>query len=191
MMSIWFQWILTGSSNFRTKPLSIYIGRGLNVCALTDESSFDFFNLLFGGFMSISSDLLNAGRNYRVCLRYDLINNYCAPLGFLKGPRLSSDIMALQEWRVNADSLLALFPRLGRERVNLIEAELARFQKLNLLISLGETRTPEVVREFCDLSLVLSKKFSWICNQLIPNCSYVATAPTSIDEEGFVETIVQ
>ena len=141
--------------------------------------------------MSIISDLLNAGRSYRVCLRYDVVNSYCAPLGFLKGPRLSSDVMALQEWRVNADSLLALCPRLGRDRVNLIEAELARFQKLNLLMSLSETRTSEVVREFCDLSLILSKKFSWICNQLIPNCSYVATAPTSIDEEGFVETIVQ
>lgn len=141
--------------------------------------------------MSISSDLLNAGRSYRVCLRYDLIDSYCTPLGFLKGPKLSSDIMDLQEWRVVGDSLLVFCPRLGRDRVNLIESELARFKKLNLLISLDETRTPEVVREFCDLSLVLSKKFSWICNQLIPNCSYVATAPTHLMEEGFIETIVQ
>ena len=141
--------------------------------------------------MSISSDLLNAGRSYRVCLRYDVINNYCAPLGFLRGPKLSSDVMSLKEWMVDADSLLTLCPRLGRDRVNLIEAELSRFQKLNLLMSLGETRTSDIVREFCDLSLVLSKKLSWICNQLIPGCSYVATAPTSAMEEGFVETIIQ
>ena len=141
--------------------------------------------------MSISSDLLNAGRSYRVCLRHDFIDSYCTPLGFLKGPKLSSDIMALQELRVDGDSLLALFPRLGRDRVNIIESELFRFKKLNLLMSLSETRSSEVVREFCDLSLVLSKKFSWICNQLIPNCSYVATAPTHAMEEGFIETIVE
>lgn len=140
--------------------------------------------------MSISSDLLNAGRSYRVCLRHDVIDSYCAPLGFLKGPKLSNNIMDLQEWRVSGDSLLALLPRLGRDRVNTIETELARFKKLNLLISLNETRSSEVVREFCDLSLVLSKKFSWICNQLIPNCSYVATAPTHMMEDGFIETIV-
>ena len=141
--------------------------------------------------MSISSDLLNAGRSYRVCLRHDIINSHCGPLGFLKGPKLSSDIMALQEWRVDGDSLLSLFPRLGRDRVNIIESELTRFKRLNLLMSLCETRTPDVVREFCDLSLVLSKKFSWICNQLISNCSYVATAPTHAMEEGFIETIIQ
>lgn len=141
--------------------------------------------------MSIGSDLLNAGRSYRVCLRHDVIDSYCSSLGFLKGHKLFDDIMSLQEHRVNADFLLAVCPRLGLDRVKTIEAELVRFQKVNLLISLNDTRTPDVVREFCDLSLVLSKKFSWICNQLIPNCSYVATAPIYAMEEGFVETIVQ